>query len=118
MGRQMRRIAVLTSGGDAPGMNAALRAVVRTGLDQGCETFGVRNGYTGLMTGDFLELGVRSVGGIIHLGGTILGSTRCEEFRTEAGRQRALEGLERHDINGLVVIGGNGSQRGAHLLSE
>ena len=118
MGRQMRRIAVLTSGGDAPGMNAAVRAAVRVGLDRGCETFGVRHGFTGLMTGDFIALGARSVGGIIQQGGTILGSTRCDEFRTEAGRRRALDCLERHDIDGLVVIGGNGSQRGSHLLAE
>jgi 6-phosphofructokinase 1 len=118
MGRQMRRIAVLTSGGDAAGMNAAVRAAVRVGLDQGCETFGVRQGYSGLMTGDFVSLGARSVGGIIQQGGTILGSTRCDEFRTDAGRRRALECLERQEIDGLVVIGGNGSQRGAHLLSE
>jgi 6-phosphofructokinase 1 len=114
----MRRIAVLTSGGDAPGMNAAVRAAVRVGLDRGCEAFGVRHGYAGLMTGDFVPLGARSVGGIIQHGGTILGSTRCDEFRTEEGRRQALACLERHEIDGLVVIGGNGSQRGAHLLSE
>jgi 6-phosphofructokinase 1 len=114
----MRRLAVLTSGGDAPGMNAAVRAAVRVGLDRGCEAFGVRHGYSGLMTGDFVPLGARSVGGIIQQGGTILGSTRCDEFRREAGRRQALACLERHDIDGLVVIGGNGSQRGAYLLSE
>jgi 6-phosphofructokinase 1 len=114
----MRRIAVLTSGGDAPGMNAAVRAVVRIGLDRGCETFGVRHGYSGLMAGDFVPLGARSVGGIIQQGGTILGSTRCDEFRTDTGRRQALECLGRHEIDGLVVIGGNGSQRGAYLLSE
>ena len=118
MARQIRRIAVLTSGGDAPGMNAAVRAIVRAGLDRGCETIGVRNGYTGLMSGELVPLGARDVGGIIQQGGTILGSTRCEEFRTEAGRRRALDCLERHSIEGLVVIGGNGSQRGAYLLSE
>src|SRR5688572_8103575 len=117
MGRQIRRVAVLTSGGDAPGMNAAIRAVVRAGLDGGCETFGIRHGYTGSMSGELVEMGARSVGGIIQQGGTILGSTRCDEFRTEAGRRRALDCLERHNIDGLVVIGGNGSQRGAYLLS-
>jgi 6-phosphofructokinase 1 len=114
----MRRIAVLTSGGDAPGMNAAVRAAVRVGLDRGCEAFGVRHGYAGLMTGEFVPLGARSVGGIIQQGGTILGSTRCDEFRTEEGRRQALARLERHEIDGLVVIGGNGSQCGAHLLSK
>jgi 6-phosphofructokinase 1 len=99
-------------------MNAAVRAAVRVGLDRGCEAFGVRHGYAGLMTGDFVPLGARSVGGIIQHGGTILGSTRCDEFRTEEGRRQALACLERHEIDGLVVIGGNGSQRGAHLLSE
>jgi 6-phosphofructokinase 1 len=94
-------------------MNAAMRAVVRAGLDRGCETFGVWKGYTGLMSGEIVSLGARSVGGIIQQGGTILGSTRCEEFRTEAGRRRALTCLEHHDIDGLIVIGGNGSQRGA-----
>jgi 6-phosphofructokinase 1 len=99
-------------------MNAAVRAVVRVGLDRGCETLGVRHGYTGLMSGELVSLGARDVGGIIQQGGTILGSTRCEEFRSEAGRRRALSCLEQHDIDGLVVIGGNGSQRGAFLLSE
>jgi 6-phosphofructokinase 1 len=118
MGQQTRRIAVLTSGGDAPGMNAAIRAVVRTGLDRGCETVGVQHGFTGLMSGDMVPLGTRGVGGIIQQGGTILGTTRCEEFRTEAGRRRALECLQQRQIDGLIVIGGNGSQMGAHALSE
>ena len=117
MGREIRRIAVLTSGGDAPGMNAAIRAIVRAGLDLDCETFGVKNGYTGLMSGKFVPLGARDVGGIIQQGGTILGSTRCEEFRTAAGRRRALTRLEQHAIEGLIVIGGNGSQAGAHALN-
>lgn len=115
---RMRRIAVLTSGGDAPGMNAAVRAVVRAGLDSGCETLGVRHGYTGLISGDYMPMGPRSVGGIVQQGGTMLGSTRCEAFRTVEGRQRALDRLQQHQIDGLVVIGGNGSQTGAHLLSE
>jgi 6-phosphofructokinase 1 len=118
MARQIRRIAVLTSGGDAPGMNAALRAVVRVGLGQGCDVYGVRHGYCGLLSDEIIPLGARSVGGIIQQGGTILGSTRCQEFRTESGRRRALDRLVEHNIDGLVVIGGNGSQRGAYLLSE
>ena len=113
----MKRIAVVTSGGDAPGMNAATRAVVRTGVVHGFEMFGVRRGYDGLIAGDFLPLGPRDVGGIVHQGGTILGTSRCEEFKTEAGQLRALRHLQRGDITALVVIGGNGSQTGAHALA-
>jgi len=112
----MKRIAVLTSGGDAPGMNAAIRAVVRTGVDRGWEVFGVEHGYRGLVEGDFVPLGRRDVGGIIQLGGTMLGSARCPEFMTDEGRRKALRELNRKDIEGLVVIGGNGSQTGAHAL--
>ncbi|MFC1940150.1 6-phosphofructokinase [Chloroflexota bacterium] len=114
----MKRIAVLTSGGDAPGMNAAVRAVVRTGLDKGWEVFGVRHGYVGLVNDNTVPLGARDVGGIIQQGGTILGSSRCPEFRTEEGRLKALRTLQQHDIDALVVIGGNGSQAGAHALSQ
>ena len=114
----MKHIAVLTSGGDAPGMNAAIRAVVRTGLDKGWEVFGIRHGYAGLIAGNVVSLGARDVGGIIQLGGTMLGSTRCPEFKTEDGRLRALRQLDRRDIEGLVVIGGNGSQAGAYALSQ
>ena len=114
----MKRIAVLTSGGDAPGMNAAIRAVVRTGLAKGWDVFGVRHGYAGLISGDFLPLGARDVGGIIQRGGTILGSARCLEFQTEEGRLTALSQLRQHEIEALVVIGGNGSQTGAHALSQ
>lgn len=114
----MRRIAVLTSGGDAPGMNAAIRAIVRTGLEFGWEVFGVRCGYTGLIAGDFVSLGARDVGGIIQHGGTILGSSRCPEFETEEGRQRALRSLSKQDIDAVVLIGGSGSQAGAHDLSQ
>lgn len=113
----MKRIAVVTSGGDAPGMNAATRAVVRTGVIHGFEMFGVRRGYSGLMAGDFLPLGPRDVGGIVHQGGTILGTSRCEEFKTAAGQLQALRQLQRNDITALVVIGGNGSQTGAHALA-
>ena len=114
----MKRIAVLTSGGDAPGMNAAIRAVVRTGIGRGWEVFGIRHGYSGLIAGEMIELGLRDVGGIIQNGGTMLGSTRCEPFKTEEGRMKALRELHQRDISGLVVIGGNGSQTGSLKLSE
>lgn len=112
----MKRIAVLTSGGDAPGMNAAIRAVVRTGIAKGWKVIGVQKGYAGLMSGYFRTLGVRDVGGIIQQGGTMLGSARSPEFKTVEGRQLALEALQKKKIDGLVVIGGNGSQTGANEL--
>lgn len=114
----MNRIAVLTSGGDAPGMNAAIRAVVRTALDQGWETFGIRHGFAGLIGGDFTQLGRRDVGGIIQRGGTMLGSARCPEMKTEEGQLKALHQLRERAVDALVVIGGNGSQQGAHALSQ
>jgi 6-phosphofructokinase 1 len=114
----MRRIAVLTSGGDAPGMNAAIRAVVRTGLDKGWEVYGVQQGYRGLIEGDLIPLDARAVGGIIQQGGTVLGSARCPEFMTVEGRRIALQQLERHKVSGLVVVGGNGSQTGSHALHQ
>jgi 6-phosphofructokinase 1 len=112
----MKRIAVLTSGGDAPGMNAAIRAVVRTGISLGCTVFGVQQGYEGLINNDMREFDLRDVGGIIQLGGTILGSARAPEFKTEQGRLEALHNLRRREIDGLIVIGGNGSQTGAYEL--
>lgn len=114
----MRRIAVLTSGGDAPGMNAAVRAVVRTAAARGWEVLGVRRGYAGLLQEEMVPLGPRDVGGILQLGGTILGSARCPEFRTEAGRHRALAALQARRVDALVVIGGNGSQTGAHEFAR
>jgi 6-phosphofructokinase 1 len=114
----MQRIAVLTSGGDAPGMNAAIRAVVRTGIEAGWEVFGVRHGYAGLIADNLVPLGARDVGGIIQQGGTMLGSARCPEFRTLEGRMQALRVLGQHDVGALVVIGGNGSQTGAYELSK
>ncbi len=114
----MKKIAVLTSGGDAPGMNAAIRAVVRTGIDHGWEVYGVKHGYAGLISGEMQVLGPRDVGGIIQLGGTILGSARCPEFTTVEGRTQALQSLNRQGIESLVVIGGNGSQTGAQALSQ
>ena len=114
----MQRIAVLTSGGDAPGMNAAIRAVARTGIDQGWEVFGVEHGYSGLVAGEFRRLGPRDVGGILQLGGTVLGSARCPEFETVEGRRKAIRELNQEGIDALVVIGGNGSQAGANALYE
>ncbi len=112
----MKRIAVLTSGGDAPGMNAAIRAVVRAGVHQGWAVFGVRRGFSGLIAGNFIPLEARDVGGILQQAGTMLGSARCPEFRTEEGRIDAVRQLGQHGIDALVVIGGNGSQTGAHQL--
>lgn len=114
----MKRIAVLTSGGDAPGMNAAIRAVVRAGIAEGVSVIGVRNGFAGLIAGDLVPLGARAVGGILQQGGTILGSARCDEFRLPEGRAGALEILRRNEVEGLVVIGGSGSQTGAHELQK
>jgi 6-phosphofructokinase 1 len=112
----MQRIAVLTSGGDAPGMNAAIRAVTRSALARKWEVFGIQRGYAGLIEDPFVPLDARTVGGIIQRGGTVLGSARCEAFRTEEGRKAALRRLGLRGIEGLVVIGGNGSQTGAAAL--
>jgi len=114
----MTTIGVLTSGGDAPGMNACLRAVVRAGIAQGWDVFGIRHGYAGLIAGDVVPLGTRDVGGIIQHGGTLLGSARCPEFETEIGRQHAVQKLHQHSIEGLVIIGGNGSQMGTYALFQ
>lgn len=114
----MKRIGVLTSGGDAPGMNAAIRAATRYALDQGCEVYGVHHGYTGLCHDSMAQLTARDVGGIMQEGGTALGSARCEEFKTEAGRRKALRTLHERGLEGVVVIGGDGSQTGASRLSE
>src|SRR5512138_194839 len=114
----MKRVAVLTSGGDAPGMNAAIRAVVRTGIEKGWEMLGVRRGYAGLLDADIKPLGARDVGGILGRGGTILGSARCPEFEDEKHRRRAVGNLETLGIGAVVVIGGNGSQTGAHALHQ
>lgn len=112
----MKHIAVLTSGGDAPGMNAAIRSVVRAGIARGLQVWGVRQGYAGLIAGDFIPMTARSVGGIIGQGGTVLGSARCPEFKTEEGRRRAMDQMLAHGIEGLVVIGGGGSQTGNLML--
>ncbi len=113
-----RKIAVLTSGGDAPGMNAAIRAVVRTGIAKGWEVFGVRNGYAGLVEGHIEPLGARDVGNILQRGGTILGSARLPGFKDEPVRARGIANLSDRGIDGLVVVGGNGSQTGALSLSQ
>jgi 6-phosphofructokinase 1 len=114
----MKRIAVLTSGGDAPGMNAAIRAVTRTAIDKGWDVYGVKHGFLGLVTGEMMQLGARDVGGIIQKGGTFLGSARCEEFKTSEGQRKALRELNKRDIDGLIVIGGNGSQTGCYELQK
>ena len=114
----LRRIAVLTSGDNTPGLNAAIRAVTRMALDCGLEVMGVRNGYAGLIGGEFSPLTARIVGGIIHRGGTVLGSVESQEFLTEDGRRNALNHLAEHNIDALVVIGGDGSQAGAYALSQ
>jgi 6-phosphofructokinase 1 len=114
----MAKLAVLTSGGDAPGMNAATRAVVRAAIGEGLEVIGCNHGYTGLIAGDLRPLGLRDVGGIIHRGGTILGTTRCEQLKTARGLAQALEVLRQQEVDALIVIGGNGSQSGAWELSQ
>jgi 6-phosphofructokinase 1 len=114
----LKKIAVLTSGGDAPGMNAAVRAVTRAALAKGWEVSGVRNGFAGLVSGTLEGLAARDVGGIIQHGGTVLGSARSLEFREAHGRARALENLAARSIDALVVIGGNGSQTGSATLTR
>lgn len=110
----MKRIALLTSGGDAPGMNACIRSVVRCAIHTGFDVFGVYKGYEGLINGEFVEMNARSVSNILAKGGTILKTVRSREFRTEEGRKKAFEQLKANKIDGLVVIGGNGSFKGAH----
>jgi 6-phosphofructokinase 1 len=109
----MKRIGVLTSGGDNPGLNACIRAVVRMGIDMGLEVMGIRRGFAGLLDGEIDEMDARSVSGIIGQGGTMLGTARCPEFYDQRGRREALRTLNRFAIDGLVVIGGNGSLTGA-----
>jgi 6-phosphofructokinase 1 len=114
----LKRIGVLTSGGDAPGMNAAVRAVVRRGLSLGMEVIGVKRGYAGLIAGDFVELSPSSVADIVLRGGTFLGSARCEEFKTVEGQLRGIEQARKAGMEGLVVIGGDGSFQGAIKLTN
>jgi len=114
----MKTIGVLTSGGDAPGMNAAVRAVVRTGIYSGFRVVGIRRGYNGLINGDVVSMDASSVGEIIHRGGTILHTARCEEFKTSDGLKRAANVIDVFNIDGIVVIGGDGSYKGAQALNS
>ncbi|MFA6941778.1 MAG: 6-phosphofructokinase [Clostridiaceae bacterium] len=114
----MKTIGVLTSGGDAPGMNAAIRAVVRTGLEKGMKVMGIKRGYSGLINGEIEDMDRHSVSDIIQRGGTILRTARCPEFKTEEGRQKAVNILKVFGIDGLVIIGGDGSFQGGRLLSQ
>jgi 6-phosphofructokinase 1 len=118
MQKKVSRIGVLTSGGDSPGMNAAIRAVVRTGIYNGLEVFGIMRGYQGLLEDDIFQMESRSVANIIQRGGTILKTARCKDFHTEEGRKKAYEVLKGRDINGLVIIGGDGSFQGAVKFSR
>ncbi|ADC48743.1 6-phosphofructokinase [Alkalihalophilus pseudofirmus OF4] len=114
----MKRIGVLTSGGDSPGMNAAIRAVVRKAIYHDLEVYGISYGYAGLIAGDIRKMELGSVGDIIHRGGTMLYTARCEEFKTLEGQKKGIEQLKKFGIEGLVVIGGDGSYRGAQKLTE
>lgn len=114
----MKTIGLLTSGGDAPGMNASIRAVVRSAIYYGCKVYGINRGYRGLLEEDLTEMGLSSVGDIIQKGGTMLKSSRCEEFKTEEGRKKAVKILKKYKIDCLIVIGGDGSFTGAQKISE
>lgn len=118
MTKKVTRIGVLTSGGDSPGMNAAIRAVVRTGIYHGLEIYGIMRGYQGLIEDDIAKMESRSVANIIQRGGTILKTARCKEFFDFEGRKKAYTNLKNRDINGLVIIGGDGSFRGAAQFSQ
>ncbi len=118
MGKEIKTIGVLTSGGDAPGMNAAIRAVVREALHNKCKVIGIQRGYKGLLNEEFHEMKSVDVAGIIHQGGTVLGTARCPEFREEEVQEKAAEICNKHSIDGIIVIGGDGSYRGAQALSR
>lgn len=118
MQKKVSRIGVLTSGGDSPGMNAAIRAVVRTGIYYGLEVYGIMRGYQGLIEDDIVKMESRSVANIIQRGGTILKTARCKDFRTYEGRKKAYEILKKRGIDGLIVIGGDGSFSGAVQFSQ
>jgi 6-phosphofructokinase 1 len=118
MQHKVSKIGVLTSGGDSPGMNAAIRAVVRTGLYHGLEVFGIMRGYQGLIDNDIIKMESKSVANIIQRGGTILKTARCKDFFTYEGRKKGYDNLKAHNIDGLVVIGGDGSFRGAVQFSK
>ena len=115
---EMKRIGVLTSGGDAPGMNAAIRAVTRCAIYKGLEVIGIRRGFEGLLEGDVIPLTSRSVGGIIHRGGTVLRTARSERFKKPEGQVEALDRLRELDLDGLILIGGEGTFKGAWALHQ
>ncbi len=118
MNKKVTKIGVLCSGGDSPGMNACIRAVVRTGIYNGMEVFGIMRGYSGMVDDDIIKMESRSVANIIQRGGTILKTDRCEDFFTKEGRKKAYDNLVKRGINGLVIIGGDGSFRGANVFSS
>ncbi len=118
MERKITKIGVLTSGGDAPGMNAAIRAVVRTGIYNKLEVYGILRGYAGMIDNDIIKMESKSVANIIQRGGTILKTARCKEFFSVEGRKKAYDNLKKLGINGLVIIGGDGSFRGAQIFSK
>lgn len=118
MAKEIKTIGVLTSGGDAPGMNAAIRAVVRKALANGVAVKGIKKGYAGLLNEEIIDMDRHSVSDIIQRGGTILGTARCSEFRTEEGQQKGADICKKHGIDGMVVIGGDGSYRGAQMLAR
>ena len=118
MGKKVTKVGVLCSGGDSPGMNAAIRAVVRTGIYNGLEMFGVMRGYSGMVEDDIIKMESRSVANIIQRGGTILKTARCKEFFTYEGREKAYKNLKKRGIDGLVILGGDGSFRGAQIFSS
>lgn len=114
---EVKTIGVLTSGGDAPGMNSAIRSVVRSAISRGLKVYGIKHGYNGLINGNIEEMDVRSVSEILHRGGTVLYTARCKEFQTPEGIQKAKSICEKYNIDGLIVIGGDGTFRGARELS-
>ena len=118
MAKEIKKIGVLTSGGDAPGMNAAIRAVVRKSIANGLQVVGIKKGYQGLLNEEFIDMDRHSVSDIIQRGGTVLGTARCMEFKTEEGQQKAVEICHQYGIDGVIVIGGDGSYRGAQKLSQ
>ena len=118
MSKKVTKIGVLTSGGDSPGMNACVRAVVRTGVHYGLEMYGIHRGFSGMFNNEIKKLGIRDVGNIIQRGGTILKTSRCKEFFEPEGRATAYQNLIKHGIDGLVIIGGDGSFKGAQKLSN
>ena len=115
---KINSIGILTSGGDAPGMNAAIRAVTRSAIYNGLKVFGIYRGYKGLVTDEIIEFKSQNVSNIIQMGGTILKTARCQEFKTAEGRQQAYENMKKHGIDALVVIGGDGSLTGARILAQ